>query len=117
MHLKCCVLGWRCENRTAGRWQQWRMGRRPVQYPPRWPLNVKAELPQWNRNYCREAFILEKQSGGDVSKSMSNKYKSCEIREVAPGTGNSKSLGELELRYEIVIWQYLPKIYIALKVK
>lgn len=55
-----------------------------------------------------ESFLSEKQSGGEVS--MSNVYKSC-------GTGNSKSLGELATRDQIVIWQYLSKIYIALKVK
>lgn len=41
---------------------------------------------------------------------MSNECKSCGIREAAASTGNSKSLSELE-------WQYLFKIYMALKVK
>lgn len=88
------------------------MGQKTVSHPFRWPSHVKAEFQQQSRDYWREGFVSEKQSGGDVSKSMSNEHKSCGIREVAAGTGNSKSLGELEWRYQIVIWQHLPKIHI-----
>lgn len=70
---------------------------RPVHHPSRWPLTVKAELQQGNRSCCREAFVSEKESGGNVTKAVPNEYKSCGIGEGAAGTGSSTPLGVFEI--------------------
>lgn len=52
-------------------------------------LACQSRVSVRSRNYWREAFISEKWSGGDVTKSMSNEHESCGIQEAEASSGKS----------------------------